>query len=80
MAAPQTPRKKTMKLQTRLAITEVDSKVLGRPTTLRREKTTTDEKFHTTKMKTIKSAWTPKVNRTSNEQVVILSFVVDLLF
>ncbi|XP_035824549.1 epithelial cell-transforming sequence 2 oncogene-like [Aplysia californica] len=67
MAASQ--KKKTMKLQTRLAITEDDTKVLGRPTSLRRDKTVTDEKFHTLKMKTQKSAWTPMVNKTSNEQL-----------
>ena len=71
MASAAMPKKKTMKLQTRLAITENDSKVLGRTTEMRREKALSNEKFQTTKMKTLKSGWTPMVNKTSNEQVRI---------
>ncbi|KAH9525224.1 epithelial cell transforming sequence 2 oncoprotein-like [Bulinus truncatus] len=61
--------KKKIKFQTRLDITEDDTKVLGRSTTLRRDKAVHSEKFQTLKMKTQNSAWTPLVNKPSNEQI-----------
>ena len=64
-----TSRKKTMKLQTRLPITEDDGKVLGRTTNLRREKTASLDQVHTLKLKTHNSAWTPIIHKPSNEQV-----------
>ena len=64
-----TSRKKTMKLQTRLPITEDDGKVLGRSTNLRREKTASLDQVHTLKLKTHNSAWTPIIHKPSNEQV-----------
>lgn len=70
MAANLSPRKKTVKLHTRLAITEDDEKVLGRTTTLRRDKAVNSEKLQTLKLKTQNSAWTPLVNKPSNEQVI----------
>ncbi|XP_059150154.1 epithelial cell-transforming sequence 2 oncogene-like [Physella acuta] len=69
MAASLSPRKKSVKLQTRLAITEDDEKVLGRTTTLRRDKAVNSEKLQTLKLKTQNSAWTPLVNKPSNEQI-----------
>ena len=64
-----TTTKKTMKLQTRLPITEDDDKVLGRTTSLRREKAAALDQVHTLKLKTHNSAWTPMVHKPSNEQV-----------
>ncbi|XP_055888688.1 epithelial cell-transforming sequence 2 oncogene-like isoform X2 [Biomphalaria glabrata] len=61
--------KKKMKFQTRLDITDDDAKILGRTTTMRREKAVVVEKFQTLKMKTQNSAWTPLVNKPSNEQI-----------
>ncbi|XP_071113963.1 epithelial cell-transforming sequence 2 oncogene-like [Haliotis cracherodii] len=63
-----TPRNKTKKVPTKLAITSDDSKILGRTTSLRREKTTND-KVGTLKMRTYSSAWTPVVHKPSNEQI-----------
>ena len=69
MATTNGMTKKKMKLQTRLPITENDSKVLGRPTTLRRDKALTSDKVQTLKLKTQNSAWTPINHKASNEQV-----------
>ncbi|KAL4233601.1 epithelial cell transforming sequence 2 oncoprotein-like [Mactra antiquata] len=52
----------------KLAITGDNSKVLGRITDMRTEKVKESQKFSTNKMKTHNSAWTPKVNKASNEQ------------
>ncbi|GFO24266.1 epithelial cell transforming sequence 2 oncogene-like protein [Plakobranchus ocellatus] len=68
MAATIGGTKKRMKLQTRIPITENDTKVLGRPTTLRRDKALTAEKIQTLKLKTQNSAWTPVNHKASNEQ------------
>ncbi|XP_076445720.1 epithelial cell-transforming sequence 2 oncogene-like [Babylonia areolata] len=62
-------KKKTIKMQTRLSITEDDGKVLGRTTNLRREKTASMDQIHTLKLKTHNSAWTPIVHKPSNEQI-----------
>ncbi|CAL1534144.1 unnamed protein product [Lymnaea stagnalis] len=69
MAASGGGKKKTVKYQTRLGITDDDSKILGRSTALRRDKSVNEEKFHTLLMKTQNSAWTPLVNKPSNEQI-----------
>lgn len=53
----------------KLAITGDNSKVLGRITDMRTEKMRESQKFSTNKMKTHNSAWTPVVNKASNEQV-----------
>ena len=53
----------------KLAITSDNTKVLGRITDTRTEKVRESQKFSTTKMKTHNSAWTPVVNKASNEQV-----------
>ncbi|XP_046583392.1 LOW QUALITY PROTEIN: epithelial cell-transforming sequence 2 oncogene-like [Haliotis rubra] len=63
-----TPMYRTKKVPTKLAITSNDSKILGRTTSLRREKTTND-KVGTLKMRTYNSAWTPVVHKPSNEQI-----------
>ncbi|XP_070190601.1 epithelial cell-transforming sequence 2 oncogene-like [Littorina saxatilis] len=62
-------KKKTMMMQTRLSITEDDSKILGRTTNLRREKTATTDQVKTLKLKTHNSAWTPMVHKPSNQQI-----------
>ncbi|RUS73144.1 hypothetical protein EGW08_019086, partial [Elysia chlorotica] len=69
MATTNGMPKKKMKLQTRLPITENDTKVLGRPTTLRRDKALTSDKVQTLKLKTQNSAWTPINHKASNEQI-----------
>lgn len=69
MASSTNAKKKTVLMQTRLSITEDDSKVLGRTTNLRREKTASMDQIHTLKLKTQNSAWTPIVHKPSNEQV-----------
>ena len=66
-------KKKTVKMQTRLSITEDDAKVLGRTTSLRRERTASVDQIHTLKLKTHNSAWTPIVHKPSNEQVTALT-------
>lgn len=58
-----------MKHHSKLAITGDNSKVLGRITEMRTEKVRESGKFSTNKMKTHNSAWTPVVNKASNEQV-----------
>ncbi|GFS13318.1 epithelial cell transforming sequence 2 oncogene-like protein [Elysia marginata] len=69
MSASNGMTKKKMKLQTRLPITADDTKVLGRPTTLRRDKALTGDKVQTLKLKTQNSAWTPVNHKASNEQI-----------
>lgn len=61
-----------MKHHSKLAITGDDTKVLGRITEMRTEKVRESGKFSTNKMKTHNSAWTPVVNKASNEQVDFL--------
>ena len=56
-----------------MAITHDDSKILGRITDMRTEKVRESQKFSTNKMKTHNSAWTPVVNKASNEQVITCS-------
>ncbi|XP_053396270.1 epithelial cell-transforming sequence 2 oncogene-like isoform X2 [Mercenaria mercenaria] len=60
-----------MKHHSKLAITGDNSKVLGRITDMRTEKVRESGKFHTNKMKTHNSAWTPVVNRAANEQIFL---------
>ncbi|XP_052809918.1 epithelial cell-transforming sequence 2 oncogene-like isoform X2 [Mya arenaria] len=55
----------------KLAITLNDSKVLGKITEMRTEKVRESQKFSTNKMKTHNSAWTPVVNKASNEQIFL---------
>ncbi|XP_052238389.1 epithelial cell-transforming sequence 2 oncogene-like [Dreissena polymorpha] len=55
----------------KLAITLNDSKVLGRITEMRTEKVRESGKFSTNKMKTHNSAWTPVINKASNEQIFL---------
>lgn len=62
-------REKMKHHHSKLAITQDNSKVLGRITDLRTEKVRDSMKFGTNKMKTHNSCWTPKVNKASNEQV-----------
>ena len=63
----------TVKKSSTMAITHDNSKVLGRITDMRTEKVRESQKFSTNKMKTHNSAWTPVVNKASNEQVKLVS-------
>lgn len=67
-------KRHTVKRASTMAITHDDSKVLGRITDMRTEKVRESQKFSTFKMKTQNSAWTPVVNKVSNEQVLLLSW------
>ena len=61
-----------------MAITHDNSKVFGRITDMRTEKVRESQKFGTNKMKTHNSAWTPVVNKASNEQVIVWPDCVTL--
>lgn len=58
-----------MKTSTRL-LTQNNEKILGQNTLRKQEVVAENQKFHTNKMRTYASAWTPVVNKPANEQVV----------
>lgn len=60
---------KRMKTSTRL-LTQNNEKILGQNTLRKQEVVAENQKFHTNKMRTYASAWTPVVNKPANEQVV----------
>lgn len=60
---------KRMKTSTRL-LTRNNEKILGQNTLRKQEVVAENQKFHTNKMRTYASAWTPVVNKPANEQVV----------
>ncbi|KAK3578884.1 hypothetical protein CHS0354_010250 [Potamilus streckersoni] len=63
------PTGRKMKSDKLSMLTHNDTKVLGRVTSMRKEKVTQSHRFDTLKMKTSNSAWTPMTNRPSNEQI-----------
>ena len=66
-AAPKKPMKK-------LAITQDDSKILGR-VDKKLEKTLPPSKFSTNLYKTQNSTWTPLVNKPANQQVKYIFYI-----
>lgn len=59
---------KRMKTSTRL-LTQNNEKILGQNTLRKQEVVAENQKFHTNKMRTYASAWTPVVNKPANEQI-----------
>ena len=51
-------------------LTADDTKILGKITEKRKEKAVPSTQFTTRKFKTHNSAWTPMVNKATNEQVL----------
>lgn len=50
-------------------LTQNNEKILGQNTLRKQEVVAENKKFHTNKMRTYASAWTPVVNKPANEQV-----------
>ncbi|XP_062586271.1 epithelial cell-transforming sequence 2 oncogene-like [Saccostrea cucullata] len=61
-------KEKRMKTSTR-RLTRNDDKILGQNTMRKKEVVVENQKFHTNKMRTYASAWTPVVNKPANEQI-----------
>ncbi|XP_056015999.1 epithelial cell-transforming sequence 2 oncogene-like isoform X2 [Ostrea edulis] len=63
-------REKTKKTRTSTRLlTHNDEKILGQNTARKQEVVADNQKFHTNKMRTYASAWTPVVNKPANEQI-----------